>query len=183
MALWKLSVVSDLLLRNDSSSIPELTNSMKQSPSRESDSFLAIQKIRCVYPKLKVHYRIHKRPPPVPILSQIITVLGPFSFFKFPFHLLLPHMPRSSKFSLSHKFPQHNIIGIHHLPHTCYMPRPPHTFAFDNRHNIWWWVDIIKLLSSVTFSLLDPNSILNTTCPQSISLPAVWETKFHNRMK
>ena len=112
----------------------------------ESDSSFVIQKIHCVVCKLKVRYRIQKRPSPVTFLRQIITAHGPFSFFKFHFHLVLPLMPRSSKFSLSHKFPHHNTTGIHHLPHTYYVPRPPHTSSFDNPNNIWRWVKNIKLL-------------------------------------
>jgi hypothetical protein len=37
-------------------------------------------------------------------------------------------MPGSSKWSLSLSFPHLNPVYTSTLPHTCYMPRPPHWF-------------------------------------------------------
>jgi hypothetical protein len=46
-----------------------LTYSMEQSPSLEANWFAASSEIPRVLWNPKVHYRTHKRPPPVPILG------------------------------------------------------------------------------------------------------------------
>ena len=46
-----------------------LPYSMVQSPSREANWFAASQEIPRILWNPKVHYRIHKLPPPVPILG------------------------------------------------------------------------------------------------------------------
>jgi len=47
-----------------------ITYSMVQSPSWEANWFAASQEIPRISPNPKVHYRTHKRPPPVSILGQ-----------------------------------------------------------------------------------------------------------------
>jgi hypothetical protein len=48
----------------------EHTYSMVQSPSLTADWLAASQEIPRISRNPKVHYRTHKRPPPVPILGQ-----------------------------------------------------------------------------------------------------------------
>ena len=60
-----------------------LTYSMVQSPSWAADWFAASQEIPRISRNPKVHYRTHKRPPPVSILGQPNPVHIPTS------HLLL----------------------------------------------------------------------------------------------
>jgi len=53
---------------------------MVQSPSWESNWFAASQEIPRILRNPTVHYRTHKRPPPVPILGQPNSVHIPTSW-------------------------------------------------------------------------------------------------------
>ena len=124
-----------------------LTYSMQQSPSWRANRFSASQEIPPILWKPKVHYNIHKCPPPVPILSQIDPVHTPTShFLKTHLNIIVPSTPESSMWSLSLRFAQQNRVYTYTLPHTWYIPRPSNSSRFDNPKNIWWNVQIIKFL-------------------------------------
>ena len=96
---------------------------MVQSSSWEANWFAASQKIPRISQNPKVHYRTHKRPPPVSILGQPYPVHIPTS------HLLEihpnnihPSTPRSSQWSLTLRFPHQDPI------------HPPHLTQEDNRY-------------------------------------------------
>ena len=69
----------------------------------------------------KVHYCTHKRPPPVPILSQLPTT--PSLFLKIHLNIILPSTSWSPQWSLSLRFPQPNPCTHLFLP--PYVPHAP----------------------------------------------------------
>ena len=131
-----------------------MSNSFEQSPSWEAISPSATQQTLRILRNPKVQYRIHSRPPSVPILSQINPVHAPSRshFLKIHFSIILSSMPRSSKWSLLLRFPHQNSVYTSSLslslslPHTRYMPRPSHSSWFVHPNNIWWAAQITKLL-------------------------------------
>jgi hypothetical protein len=79
------------------SELREITNSMEQRPSWEADSHSASQEIPCLLCNPKVHYRVHKSPLPVPVLSQ----MNPVHTFRLYFpkthsNIILPPTPMFS---------------------------------------------------------------------------------------
>jgi hypothetical protein len=67
-------------------------------------------------------------------------------FLKIHLNIILPSMPRSSKWSLLLMFPHQNPVYASPLPHLNYITRPLHYSRFDHPNNIGWGVQTIKLL-------------------------------------
>ena len=125
-------------------------------------------------------------PPPAPILSHIDLVHAPHptswrSISIFYCHLRLGR-PSGSLQQVS---PPQPCI---HCSFPPYMLHAPPIFSrIDHPNNIGWGIQIINsslptfLHSIVTSFLLNPNILLSTLFPNTLSLrsPSMWETKFH----
>jgi len=110
-----------------------LTHSTEQNTSLGADISSPSQEIPHILWNPKVHYRIHKCPPPATILSQLYPVHTPISHFpKIHIIITLASTPVSSKWSLSFRFPHQNPVHTSLLPHTCYVSRPTHSYRFDH---------------------------------------------------
>ena len=124
--------------------ITSLTYSMEQRPW-EANLLSASQEIPSISWNPKVRYRIHKCPPPAPILSQVNPAHSPIPLPEY-LNIILPSTPWSSEWSLSFRFPHQNPVDTSSVPHTCYMRRPSHSSTFYHPNNIGWGVQIIKFL-------------------------------------
>jgi hypothetical protein len=123
----------------------QLTYSTEQSPW-EANRFVASQEIPRFLLNQKVHYDIHKCPPPVCILSQLSPVYTPIShFLKIHLNIIHPSTPGSPPWFISLRFPHQNPVRASPLNNTRYMTRPSHS-KFYHPHNSGWGVHIIKLL-------------------------------------
>ena len=109
--------------------------------------FSANQEIPCILWNPKVHYRIHKCPPHVPILSQIDPLHSPPHPTSWISTWIMSYLLRlgfpSGLFPSG--FPTKTLYTPLLSPNTCYMPLPPSSL-FNHKKNVWWSVQIIKLL-------------------------------------
>ena len=106
-----------------------ITYSIVQSPSWETNWFAASQEIPRISRNPKVHYRAHKRPPPVPILGQSNPVHIPTSHLLEIHPNIHPSTPRSPQWSPSLRFPQQD--PIHPLSSPIRATCPAHHILLD----------------------------------------------------
>ena len=105
-----------------------LTYSMVQSPFWAANQFAASQEFPRISRNPKVHYRTHKRPPPVSILGPPSPVHIPTShLLEIHPNIIHPSMSRSPQWSLSLHFPHQDPIYPPLLTHTRHMPSPSHS--------------------------------------------------------
>ena len=138
---------------------------MEQIPSWEASRFLASQEIPRILLNLKVHYRIHKCPPPVPFLSQIDPVTAPTSHPLGSLFILSSHIRLGLPSGLFPSgFPTETLYTP--LLSSIHATQPTHVILLDlitriilgERYrslssSFWSFLD-----SPVTLSLLGPNT-------------------------
>jgi len=155
-----------------------LTYSIEQSPSLEANLFSGSQEIPRILWNSKVHYRIHKSPPPVSFLSQIDADHVPTShFLTIQLNIILPSLPGSSKWSLSLGFPHQNPVYTAPLPICATCPAHPILDLITRRVLGEEYRSLRSsfcsfLYSPVTSSLLGPNILLDTLFSNTLSLPS-----------
>ena len=114
---------------------------MVQSPSLEANWFAASQEIPHISQNPKVHYRTHKRPPPVSILGQPNPVHIPTShLLEIHPNIIHPSTPRSPQRSPSLRFPHQDPI---------HPPLPIHTRYFSILSPAEYWVRSTNHLAPV----------------------------------
>ena len=65
---------------------------------------------------------------------------------RWQFQIILPSTPRSFNWSPPFSFQHLNIVSVFPLPYTCHTHRPSHQPLCDYPNNVWWAVQIMKLL-------------------------------------
>ena len=159
---------------------------MVQSPSWEANWLAGSQEIPHISWNLKVHYRNHKRLPPVSILGQPNPVHIPTShLLEIHPHIIHPSMPRSHQWSLSLRFPHQDPIHPPLLTHTCHMPCPfVYTYiSYLLATSIW----IVHCRRPNTIACLEDRQCywlssplkMETECFSGTLIPVDWTTKYH----
>ena len=102
-----------------------LTNSMGHSHCRANRSSAKKSSLHCMEPKGSL---LHSQAPathPYPEPDKFCPHL-PIYLFKINFNIIIPSVPRSSKWFLCFRFPHQSHVHISPLPHACQMPHHSH---------------------------------------------------------
>jgi hypothetical protein len=140
---------------------------MELSPSWEANRPAFSREILRIMWDTKVHYCVHKRLPPVLILSQInLAHASPSHFLKIYFNIILPSTPASSKCSLflrSHQQKSISSVPLTSLYYTVGMCSP-------NPYLLRIWYVFTKPLSLAVFHF----TVINNICVTAHILHAAW---------
>jgi hypothetical protein len=166
-----------------------LAYSMEQSPSWEANWFSGSQEIPHILWNPKVHYRIHKCPPPVPILSQIDPVHNPTShFLKIQLNIILPSTP-GSPMCLSCRKNCHGLAFWRRLD-LCQL-HVTYSADYLDRHRPIGWISNLKhppsidvhtlqkfMYVHVTSSVYTSGSYCTTAKLTQINFNSVWTQRW-----
>jgi len=166
---------------------------MHKSPSSEPDVSSGNLEISCILRDPKIDYHVHKSPPLVPVLNQMNSMHSiPSCFFEKHCNIICPSMPKSSNLSLSFKPSHQNSVCTSPLPHMHHLPCPTHSPWFCHWNNVWWQVQIMKILTVqfffqalVTSSHFGPHVFLSSLfsnspilCSHNTCISTFYELKY-----
>ena len=97
-----------------------------------------------------VHNRAYNSPPPVSFLTQTNTLYVPTSFcvLKTNFNIIVPSMPLYSKWLLSLPYHHQNPVFLSPNPKSSKCPYISHPLSFNQMHDNWSTVHIMKLFDT-----------------------------------
>ena len=121
--------------------------------------FKLVKKFPSISRNPKVHYRTHKRPPPVSILGQPNPVHIPTShILEIHPNIIHPSTPRSSQWSLSLRFPHQDPIQPPLLTPTRHMPKIRIVLSTEQASRMCVFLNITVLQGRVVSTSPNPQA-------------------------